>query len=85
VGYVTVGDTCVRLAGSEEGSGIDAALTIPYDAIREIRVGRDPSEEVVGERSVVLDLTDDDPIYVRPVVVGGLDLQGFARRLARTS
>src|SRR5947199_7593616 len=81
VGYVTVGDTSVRLAGLEEGSGIDAALTIPFGAIREIRVGRDPSEEIVGERSVVLDLIDDDPIYVRPVKTGPIDLQGFARRL----
>ena len=47
----------------------------------EIRVGRDPSEEIVGERSVVLDLIDDDPIYVRPVKTGPIDLQGFARRL----
>jgi hypothetical protein len=81
VGYITVGDTSVRLAGLEVGTGIDAALTIPYEAIRAIRVGSDPIEEVVGERSVVLDLTDDDPILVRPVATGRLDLQAFARRL----
>lgn len=85
VGYVSVGDAGVRLAGLEEGTGIDAALTIPYGAIREIRVGRDRGEEVVGEQSVVLDLTDDDPIYVRPVATGRLDLQTFARKLSASA
>lgn len=85
VGYVTVSDDSLRLAGSEHATGIDVALTIPYDAIREVRVGRDPYEEVVGERSVVLDLADNDPIYVRPVCTGGVDLNAFARRLAASS
>ena len=84
-GYVTVGDTNLRLAGEEHGTGIDVALTIPFGAIREVRVGRDPCEEVVGERSVVLDLADDDPIYVRPVAAGKIDLAGFARRLGAQS
>ena len=81
VGYVTVNDRNLRLAGSEHATGIDVALTIPYGAIRKIRVGRDPCEEVVGERSVVLELADNDPIYVRPVSTGRTDLRDFARRL----
>jgi hypothetical protein len=81
LGYVTVSDESLRLAGSERATGIDVALTIPYRAVRDIRVGRDYREEVVGERSVVLDLADNDPIYVRPVNPGELDLQTFARRL----
>jgi hypothetical protein len=81
VGYVTVTDGGVRLAGREHATGIDVSLSIPYDAIRSVRVGRVPSEEIVGERSVVLELRDDQPIYVRPVTTGPLDLDGFARKL----
>ena len=80
-GYVTVSDDSVRLAGSEHATGIDVALTIPYSAIRKIRVGNDPYEEIVGERSVVLELADNDPIYVRPVGTKVIDLDGFARKL----
>ena len=81
VGYVTVTDDTVRLAGHEQATGIDVTLTIPSDAIRQVRVGREPREEVVGERSVVLELRDDEPIYVRPVCTGPIDLDGFARKL----
>jgi hypothetical protein len=82
VGYVTVSDNNLRLAGSEHATGIDVALTIPNDAIRQVRVGRDPYEEILGERSVVLELTDNDPIYLRPISTDAIDLQGFARRLS---
>jgi hypothetical protein len=81
VGYVTVTETSVRLAGRENATGIDASLSIPYDAIRRVRVARDSGEEVVGERSVVLELRADEPIYVRPVCTGPLDLEEFARKL----
>jgi hypothetical protein len=81
VGYVTVTDDCVRLAGREHATGIDASLSIPHDAIRKVRVGRGDREAVVGERSVVLELRDDEPIYVRPVCTGPLDLDGFVRKL----
>ncbi len=81
VGYVTVSDESLRLAGSERVTGIDAALTIPYDAIRAVRVARDPYEEIVGERSVVLELADNDPIYVRPLGTTAVDLDAFARKL----
>jgi hypothetical protein len=83
VGYVTVTDSSVRLAGREHATGIDVSLSIPHDAIREVRVARDSGEEVVGERSVVLELRDDEPIFVRPVCTGPLDLDGFARRLRK--
>ena len=81
VGYVTVTDDTVRLAGREHATGIGVSLSIPHDAIRKVRVARDSGEEVVGERSVVLELLDDEPIYVRPVSPGPLDLDSFARRL----
>jgi hypothetical protein len=84
VGYVTVTDESVRLAGREHATGIDVSLSIPHEAIRRVRLARDDGEEVVGERSVVLELRDDQPIYVRPVSTGALDLDSFARRLRQS-
>jgi hypothetical protein len=84
LGYVTVTDQGVRLAGREHETGIDVSLSIPHDAIRKIRIALNDGEEVVGERSVVLELRDDAPIYVRPVSTGPLDLDGFARKLRQT-
>jgi hypothetical protein len=82
VGYVLVGDAAVRLAGTEQDSGIYAVLSIPHASIVEARVGRGFDEEVVGEPAVVLELPDDDPIYVRPVTTGPLGLGDLARRLS---
>jgi len=81
VGYVTVTDKSIRLAGREHTTGIDASLSIPHDAIRNVRLAKNGGEDVVGERSVVLELSDDEPIYVRPVCTGPLDLDGFVRKL----
>ena len=81
VGYVTVTEKAVRLAGREHATGIEVSLSIPYGAIREVRVARDATEEVVGERAVVLELRDDAPIFVRPLRTGALGLDGFARKL----
>jgi len=83
VGYVTVTDDSVRLAGREHATGIDVSLSIPHGAIRKVRVARDDGEQVVGERSVVLELCDDEPIYVRPLSTGPLDLDSFARKLCQ--
>jgi hypothetical protein len=84
VGYVTVTDDSVRLAGREHATGIDVSLSIPHDAICKVRVARDSGEEVVGEQSVVLELRHDEPIYVRPVGTGPINLDGFARRLRQS-
>lgn len=81
VGYVTVTEKSVRLAGTEHATGIEASLTIPYDAIRTIRVAEDVSEEVVGERAAVIELREDAPIYVRPLHTGPLALDSFVRKL----
>jgi hypothetical protein len=81
VGYVTVTEDGIRLAGREHATGIDAALTIPYTAITSVRLGDSSDEEVVGAPSVVLELREDDSICVRPVDGGELDLDAFARRL----
>jgi hypothetical protein len=81
VGYVTVTEKGVRLAGHEDATGIDIALSVPYDAIRKVRVARAAGEEVVGGPSVALELHEDEPIFVRPLSVRAADLDGFARKL----
>ena len=85
VGYVLVGDDAVRLAGNEQDTGIYAVLSIPQEAIEEARVGRGPREQVVGEQAVVLELADDDPIYLRPIGIGPLGLDDLARKLSFAS
>lgn len=80
VGYVTVSEANVRLTGREQATGIDVSLSIPHTAIRSVRVGTKESEMVDGELTVVLELRDEEPIYVRPIGNGALDLDGFARK-----
>jgi hypothetical protein len=81
VGYATVTESSVRLVGREEATGIDVSLSIPHTAIESVRVGNGSTELVDGGQTVVLELRDEEPIYVRPVGEGQLDLDGFARKL----
>jgi hypothetical protein len=81
VGYVLVADDAVRLAGHEQDTGIYAVLSIPYDAIDDARVGHTPDEAVAGRQAVVLELPDEDPIYVRPAIVVPRSLDDLVRRL----
>jgi hypothetical protein len=85
VGYVLVTDKLVRLAGNEQDTAIHAVLSIPPQAIEVVRVGQTPDEHIVGEPAVVIELTDDDPIYLRPITTGALGLDELARKLASIS
>ncbi len=85
LGYVLVTDDAIRLAGDENETGIHAVLSIPPTAIEGTRVGRGPSEQVVGEQAVVIELADNDPIYLRPIGTGPLGLDDLARRLSFAS
>jgi hypothetical protein len=82
VGYVLVADDAIRLAGHEQDTGIYSVRSIPHASVREVRVGRRFEEEVVGEPAVVLELPDDDPIYLRPLTTGPLPLEDLAHRLS---
>lgn len=81
IGYVLVTDDLVRLAGNEQDTDIHAVLSIPASAIEGARVGRSPSEQIVGEPAVVIELADDDPIHLRPITTGPLGLDDLARKL----
>ena len=85
VGYVLVTDTFVRLAGDEQDTAIHAVLSIPQTAIERVRVARTPTEHIVGEPAVVIELSDDDPIYLRPITTGALGLEELARKLSSIS
>ena len=67
VGYATVTESSVRLVGREQATGIDVALSIPHTAIAAVRVGDGSTELVDGGQTVVLELRDEEPIYVRPL------------------
>jgi hypothetical protein len=84
VGYVIVGDDTIRLAGDEQDTGIHAVLSIPRAAVRRARVGKRAGEQVVGEQAVVIELADNDPIYLRPIAIGPLGLSDLARKLTFT-
>jgi hypothetical protein len=81
-GYVLVSDDAVRLAGHEDDTGIYSVLSIPHEAIFEARVGQVPDEQVGGLPAVVLELPDEDPILVRPLVLTPRSLDDLARRLS---
>jgi hypothetical protein len=66
-GYVTVTDDVVRLTGREDATGIDASLSIPLGAIRDVWS--------TGAGDLVLDVADGVPILLRPA--------GGARALER--
>lgn len=81
VGQLTHDDGAIRLVGRECGSRIDAAISIKHGAVTRVRVGAGRDEELVGEPAVVLELDDGDPILVRPVGTGELELAAFAETL----
>jgi hypothetical protein len=80
VGYLTLTDDIVRLAGREEETGIDVALSIPLTAIDRVRVAADACLD--AERSIVLDLADGEPIRVVPLDGTRAEVERLARRLA---
>jgi hypothetical protein len=71
-GYIVVLDDGIRLLGREQATGIDAALTIPWRAISQVRIDED---------TIVLDVADGVPILLRPFG-GEAALGRLARKLA---
>ena len=86
VGYVLVTD---------DASGSPATSTRPASTpCSRSRRDRDrgdsrrtqtPGEQIVGEPAVVIELTDNDPIYLRPITTGPLGLDDLARKLSFAS
>ena len=81
VGTLSVGGDGLHLVGREPSSGIEVALSIPYEEIDRVRVSEVEAEELVGEESVVLEFVDSEAILLREIGVGQLRPQVLAARL----
>lgn len=79
LGYLALLDDGFRLAGREEASGIDAALTVPRGAVCGVRTCACAGSG--GDTEIVLELVDEGPIVLRPVGGGELQTEALARRL----
>ena len=81
LGYMAFLDDAIRLAGREEQSGIDAALTVPHAAVCAVTTCACVPAEPDARTEIVLDLLGGAPIVLRPL--GGSDVQteALARRL----
>ena len=78
-GYLTLTDEAIRLSGRESATGIDVALSIPHTAIGSAVIGTD---ELADEPAVVLEVADGEPILIRPIGTGPLEIDTLVRRLA---
>jgi hypothetical protein len=85
VGTLSGGAWGVRLAGRDPISGLEVALSIPLHEIDSVHVSRNPDEMLAGERCVVLELADSDPILLREIGTGSLHVRELARALAALS
>ena len=82
VGTLAAGESSILLTGRDRSGGVDVALTIPLAEVEGIHVSRSQDEALGGERSVVLELAESDPILIREVGAGPFNVHALARRLA---
>lgn len=85
VGALAAGDAGIRLTGREVSSGLEVSLAIPREEIEGAHVSRTRAESLGGQRAVVIELADSDPILVCEVGVGPSHVHALARRLAAAS
>jgi hypothetical protein len=71
-GYLVVLDAGVRLVGRERATGIDAVLTVPWEAVTGVRI---------EDETLMLDVADGVPLLVR-AFGGELALLTLERRIA---
>jgi hypothetical protein len=81
VGVLRAGDEGIRLTGRDPVSGIEVALSIPLAEVERVRVSACGGELLAGEPCVVLELAESEPIFLRQVGVGPLQVHVLARRL----
>jgi hypothetical protein len=81
VGAVSRGADTIRLAGRDPILGIDVALSIPVGEIEYIGVSEAAVGSIDAGPVVVLDLPGSEPIHLRPVGGGSLDVHLLARAL----
>jgi hypothetical protein len=81
VGTLTAGSEGIRLTGSDPVSGVEVVLSIPLSELENVRVARPDEELLAGERCVVLELAESEPIFLREVGTGPLHVHVLARSL----
>jgi hypothetical protein len=81
IGRLDAGDEGIRLTGCDPVSGVEVALSIPLSEIEDVRVAGPGDELLAGERCVVLELAESEPIVLREVGVGPLHAHVLARSL----
>lgn len=74
-GSMTLTDDALRLSGHEAAGDVDATLAIPLGSIVGVRIGTEEHEELAGEHSLVLDLSDGETLILRPIGTGRLELR----------
>lgn len=81
LGYLALLDDAFRLAGREEQSGIDAALTVPHRAVCDVRTCACEPAGAESQTEIVLELADEAPIVLRPLAGGEGQTEALARRI----
>ncbi len=82
LGTLAAGESGIRLSGRDASSGVNITLSIPPTEVEGAHVSRTVDETLDGERAVVLELVESDPILLREVGTGPLHAHALARRLA---
>ena len=67
VGRLDAGCGAVRLVGRKPATGIEIALTIPFEEIEQVRASESIDETLVGEPCVVIEPAHSAAILVREV------------------
>lgn len=80
-GYLALLDEGFRLAGREEQSGIEAALTVPHSAVFDVRTCACNPCGSGTDIEIVLEIAGEEPIVLRPLTGGEAQTAALARRL----
>ena len=81
VGTLRAGGWGIRLTGRDPYSGIEVTLSIPLNELDDVRISESAEEMLAGERCVVLELAESEPIILREAGIGPLHLRALARTL----
>jgi len=81
VGTLSASADGIVLTGRDSVSGFEIMLSIPLDEVEEVHVSRSADEQLGGERSVVLQLAESDPILLRELGIGSSRIHALVRRL----
>ena len=80
VGTLTSSEKGIRLAGRDPATGIEVALSIPFEEVERVRTSADPQDRLIGEGAVVVDLAGSQSVLLREIG-GALRPAELAERL----